>query len=177
MRPFRLIPLLLALAVPLLPPAVASGSTISLTLGEEEVPKGPPVKVATVLWQAAPGEVNAGELDSSAGVVAVRGTGAPIAPGSGCAATADGWVTCSLGAGPRNTTIRVDLGDGDDTLLAKGADGHPLVLSGGAGADRSPTTCSTAAPAATRPTPRSGGSRSPSTSRPAAAAAPASATR
>ncbi|HST42802.1 MAG TPA: calcium-binding protein [Conexibacter sp.] len=135
MRLLRLTPLLLALAL-LLPPAAASGSTISLTFGEEEVPKGAPVRIATVLWQAAAGEANAGELRFGPGEIAVRDAGAPIAAGSGCAAAADGWVACSLGASPRNTAVRVDLGDGDDALRTAGDGSHVLTISGGAGDDR-----------------------------------------
>lgn len=87
-------------------------------------------------FQAAPGEANGLSVSQTGDAAwSLRDTGAAIAPGANCAATPDGAVTCTVPARDfffALVTLRVDVGDGDDTVALHA--GHGSV-SLGAGRD------------------------------------------
>jgi len=90
----------------------AAAATVAA--GAEELELGGP----PVIFTAAAGEANELTVSSIGGepeTVVFRDLGAPIVPGQGCAAEADGSVVCRV-AGLAG--IRVLLGDGDDRLDA-----------------------------------------------------------
>ena len=81
---------------------------------------------------ASPGQANkltiSSAPESNGTIVQEEGAGASITPGTGCSAYAPGKVYCSA-----TTSINVDAGDGNDTVV--GQTWTPLSLRGGKGDD------------------------------------------
>jgi hypothetical protein len=127
--------------------------TLPATSGDRYYAATPPTDVYVLRVADPDGAANALEVD---GTGRLRDTAVPLTPGPGCAAGADGWVTCTpaptapgngtqvhlaldTGAGDdqvmvadRGPAARLDLGPGDDGVLVTGGG---WSVGGGDGAD------------------------------------------
>ena len=130
--------------------APAGAATVSYTAGSTEPPGTPPEEscsrymqcpVASLTFQAAPGEANAVSVAAGAGTLVFRDGGAPLTAGPGCTGQLDGSVTCP------SAPATVLLADGNDRvqsstplMAVRGGDGSDVIaggreLEGGAGDD------------------------------------------
>lgn len=129
--------LLLALLAFALLAGPAGAATVSTTTSSFYDPGGkgfPPqtVTTRTVALDAAPGEVNVLAVTVAGGAVTVRDTGAALTAGAGCAAGAEGTVTCSV-ADASIVGLKGGLGDGGDRLDVSGI--RAPVIDAGPGDD------------------------------------------
>jgi hypothetical protein len=116
------------------PPAEAA--TVELRVGSVEVPKGPPARVATTTWTAAPGEVNRLTVTfADDGGIVLRDASASLAAGAGCAAHPGGAVTCTPPPVTAHSFV-AEAGDGDDAIVLAGSASGGATVRAGEGDDR-----------------------------------------
>jgi hypothetical protein len=101
--------------------AAAFAGTATVRRNVFEVEAGDFEQVSVVVVAGAPGEPNRMSVRPTGDSVVVSDAGAPIIPGEGCATAADGSVVCRPLRGRDGYElligrVRVDLGDGDDTV-------------------------------------------------------------
>src|SRR3954463_16077614 len=103
----------LALLLPAAIPGTAGAATVAEEPSGDVYLSGP-----TVVFRAAPGEVNAVTLTAvqATGVVTIQDPGVPVTPGAGCHAVDPHTVSCgadAMGASP--SAAGIELGAGADS--------------------------------------------------------------
>jgi Ca2+-binding RTX toxin-like protein len=122
-----IVPLLLALTLLLLVPAVAPAATATLETyrSSADTPHNPDYTAGTVTVTAAAGETNTLTITAVEGGVEAHDAGAPLQPGPGCTAIDTHRVRCVDEAALR-ISLRVSAGDGDDAIAVSSAALRPI---------------------------------------------------
>ncbi|MDX6699227.1 MAG: serralysin [Solirubrobacteraceae bacterium] len=116
----------------------AYGADVGAVRGQESAGHGTTTITRALSFVAAHGEANRLQVTYSGATIVFHDAGAPLRAGLECTQVDAATASCPVfGANASDRGITVDLGDGDDTVVADGSDSPSsgLQLSGGAGGD------------------------------------------